>query len=292
MVIIKINFSRISFEINVEDSIIADKIFNIFPADNTIKKSDFKRIYVKGNRMLGYEIYCENKRYGHTESIDKAVALIVEVIENSLLSLIDKDTCIIHGSTVEKNRCGVVFTGISGSGKTSLSLQFSKYGKLLGDEYTFLDLNTNKVWQEQMPLQFKDGNSLIKEKVLNLNSLVPATRNGKEKIYYHSLNSLGKQDDSAGEDTMLAFIVFPKYIKNHNRVNIRKAELKELPEKILNSVISIYEPSRLFAKLLKLSSKNRIKFIEVIYSDGLIASKKLNEYIEQAIKERENEYEL
>ena len=98
-----------------------------------------------------YRVYVNGKIIREHMVREEAAYCMTTIFGDDICSHLDDATCILHASSVLINNFIVSFSGISGSGKTSLSLIFSHYGNYIGDEYAHVDLNTGHLWHEDHP---------------------------------------------------------------------------------------------------------------------------------------------
>ena len=111
-----------------------------------------------------YELRVDGSLIGREPDRAAVFTAIMRHIEAGLLDDLGESDCAMHASSVSYRGRQVVFTGASGSGKTSMALVFSRYGSFLGDECGFLDMELGSLRYEPLPFQLKAANSALLER--------------------------------------------------------------------------------------------------------------------------------
>jgi hypothetical protein len=90
-------------------------------------------------------------------SSESVVYLLTLVFNEAIRGSVSEAICSIHASSCSIDGVAISFVGDRGAGKSSLALLMSEYGKYLGDEYAFGDLNNGTLWHQLYPVSIKES---------------------------------------------------------------------------------------------------------------------------------------
>ena len=289
--LIQIAGERILAEI--EDGNFADGFSGVIKCSRAEKERITRRIYIQGDEKSGYSVLTapENIRYRYTTGAELADG-VFSYLGTVILRSVKGKEYIIHASGTLLNNKVLLFSGVSGSGKTTFALEISKYGYYLGDEYTHVNTATGEVWFENYPFHLKDGNPYL----MNFSScpkLRTSDRYGQRKGFYISPDTGEipqasiKSDDGIAVKRPLSMIVFPHFSASAPKTEIRKLSSMKLPELLLKGLFGRDAPSGIFKNFIKMLSQRNIKLVEIEYSDISEAAEKLYQYCEVIKTERQ-----
>ncbi|WP_421862774.1 HprK-related kinase A [Motiliproteus sp.] len=119
---------------------------------------------------------------------------------------------VIHGAVLERNGCALVMPGNPGSGKSTLcaALSFRKQWRLLSDELTLYDANTNQITPNPRPIALKDGSIDVVGRFhprLSFTEQIHDTHKGSISYLLPESESLKRRMDNAEPSVLL----FPRY---------------------------------------------------------------------------------
>lgn len=283
---INIIFTYASFKLLFENDMFADNFRIVFQASVSPIEQYDNTIYIKGNDNTKYSIYLNNNLVGEDMSRNEAAYCVISIFGNDICSHTDDSICILHAASVLMNGRIVSFSGLSGAGKTTLSLLFSKYGYFVGDEYAFLDIKTGDLWHEQHPFQLKDGNQVLLPDI-DPTLMIAAEGEWFRREYYVSLVTTNYRKVERNHHIKVKVLVFPHFESSCTTTVINILSPSELPVTILQSLMGKDSPSMLFRRFMQMANEERLQFIEIKFCDGVDAAAKLFEYINRQMEEKE-----
>lgn len=279
---IYIPFTNFTFQLTFEDEEFADNVTAVFHTVPTLTHNPDTIIEIQGNQENKYRVWLNGEMIRENMSQEEAAYCITTIFGDEICSHIDDSTCILHASSVLIHDFIVSFSGISGSGKTSLSLIFSTYGNYIGDEYAHVDLNTGHLWHEDHPYQLKERNAAILSKIPPSSRLKVKTELFGQ-AWYISLNTTNYKKISRDDHVKVKFLVFPHYTKDCQKTIISKLPAAKLPDSILQSLMGRNPPSLVFKTFVHMAALEGIHFVEIGFSDGDDAAGELMTYITHEI---------
>ncbi|MDR3316249.1 MAG: hypothetical protein LBS98_07230 [Coriobacteriales bacterium] len=194
------------------------------------------RFAVVGSKDGEYIVSFDGNRICEGLSMPKAAQCVTQIISDSFCTWVDGGVCVMHAAGALHGGGIVLFSGVSGSGKTSLALEFSKYGAFVGDECAFLDANKGTVWYEEFPFQLKANNEALLSRFSRHQSLeVYSELYGA--VFYLPLDAVAFQPMKREDDAAVRVIVFPHYCCEAEAMRIRKLPPTALPKHILSSLM-------------------------------------------------------
>lgn len=277
-------FAQAVFRLEFEDEQFAKNFGTVFQAQAEAQRYDHV-IAVTGNSGVGYRVCFAGAFVSCDVSRSRAAYDVSMIFRDDICSHTDGSVCVVHGAGVLLDGKMVSFIGPSDSGKTTLSLLFSKYGRFAGDEFAFLDIETGCVWQERHPYKLKAGHEKL------LSKIDPADRMFAEwppsgQAYYVSLSATNHQYIRREDHARAGTMVFPRFDPDCAGTVIRPLPAAALPSAILGSFMGNHAPSALFGRVLRMAGTFGVRLIETIFSDGEDAAEKLYQYLENMKTER------
>jgi len=281
---IYITFNYASFKLIFDNEVFADNFQSVFQATASPNEKFDNTIHIKGDDYTNYSVYLNNNLLRKAMSRDEAAYCITSIFGDDICSHTDDSICIMHAASVLMNDRIVSFSGIAGSGKTTLSLLFTKYGNYVGDEYAFLDIKTGDLWHERHPFQLKESNKAM---LANIDPSSTLTVEGEPfgRAYYVSLGTTNYRKVERDDHIKVKVLVFPRFDSNCTTTIINRLPISELPVTILQSLLGQDPPSLLFRRFIQMAAAERLHFVESKFSDGADATAKLFEYINRQIKD-------
>lgn len=221
-------------------------------------------------KVLGtgpYEVRSSVESLGKNLTSGEAAWLISCIFGNHIRSNISETICTLHCSSVEIRDRAITLVGGSGRGKSTLSLQLSKYANYIGDEYGYLDLTTGEVWHEPYPVQIKEsGLALFPEIDTNDGLLLESELFSKSYFVHHIRRQM------SGKRFLLKTIIFPEYSPKADRTALEQISVEHYCKRLLESMANSNEPSVLFRDFLHMAAKNDISFYTITFSNSIDAA--------------------
>ena len=286
MTVTYIKFTNCAFQLIFEDELFADCFQAVFQTVPNLTEHPDGIIEIKGTKGKNYHVHLNGEMICEQMSREEAAYCITTIFGEHICSHIDDSTCVLHASSVLINDFIVSFSGISGTGKTSLSLIFSRYGNYIGDEYAHLDMNTGNLWHENHPYQLKERNTTMLSPIPSSSRLKVNTESSGQ-AWYVSLDTTNYKSISHEDQLKLQFLIFPHYNENCQKTTVSKLPLTKLPLSILQSLMGQMPPSLVFKKFAEMAAFEGIHFIEITFSDSNDAAEKLMTYIKNEQNEEE-----
>ena len=274
-----VSFSHGRYSIIFEDDSLYHDFLAVFEASLSDNSDGIAfEIKITGTDEGGYSIY-HNSQLVHLDfTKTQAAYYLTRIIGNGICFGIDSITGVMHAAGVYFDGGAVSFMGTSGSGKTSISLVFAAYGRFIGDEYAFIDLDEGYYWHENHPFQLKAQNHQLLEWFdSEPRLLVEAESFGQ--AYYFPVSATDYIKSSREDRIKLKTIIFPCYDKSAESTAIKKMAADKLPVAILESLFGMGQPSLLLKRFLHICAKNKIRLYEVEFSDCLAAAKELDGFL-------------
>jgi hypothetical protein len=269
-----------SFELVFEDDTLGDDFVKVFGLHRpgSINNYIANKIIIYGTEASTYRVCCDSVIIDKRLSRSEAAYCVTRIIGDDICSHIDSSVCILHAASVFLENGMVAFSGASGSGKTSLALYFSKFGRFVGDEYAYLDIVNGNIWHEDHPFQLKNNNEVLLSKY-DPSMTLEVEGEPFGKAFFVSLDAVNCYRVKQSNDIKLSVLVYPHYKGDVTTTIIDRLALGKLPTAVLESLVGQERPSRLFNNFIKMSAKRKIVFLEMKYSDGELASESLFRYI-------------
>jgi hypothetical protein len=279
---IYIPFTNSTFQLIFEDEAFADNAIAVFHTVPTVTNDPDKILEIQGSQGNNYRVYVNGELIREKMSREEAAYCMTTIFGDEICSHIDDSTGILHASSVLIDDFIVSFSGVSGSGKTSLSLIFSRYGNYIGDEYAHVDLNTGHLWHEDHPYQLKERNTAILS-TIPLSSRLKVKTDLFGQAWYVSLDTTNYKKVRRDDQVTVKFIVFPHYNKDCQKTMISMLPVMKLPGTILQSLMGQDPPSLVFQKFVHMAALHGIHLVEITFSDGDDAARELMTYITNEI---------
>lgn len=274
-----IRFSMHELELFIEDAELSDMLRAVFRTEDNSAESILSkksRIVILGNLKEGYKVTCNNANAVMFDYRETVIFYLLEIIGDIFCESVNEEQYVIHAAAVCFRSKAIAFSGVSGSGKTTSALLFSQYGKFMGDEYGFLDMETGLLRFEDYPFQIKEGNTYLetyKEKYEYLR----AERLSGEMTYYFGAEHMRKEE----QPIPLGVLVYPHFDISYKETKIGKLSPQKLPIYVLQSLFGNHTPPVSLKRFVALASCKKIKFLEIFFSDGNNMAEKLVSYIEE-----------
>jgi hypothetical protein len=282
---IRIAFTHTAFRLIFEDDALADNFYNTFRATNLPAGRRDHTIEIMGKEYSRYSVRLNGKLLRKDLLRDEAAYCVTRIFGDEICACVSAPVCVMHAASVLTSGGIVSFCGASGSGKTSLSLFFSEYGSYVGDEYAFLDIETGCLRHEQHPFQLKESNASLLIPSLASPSVLAVKGEPFGWAYYVSLAFTNRQETLCTDRSKVAVIVFPHFDRNRRHTVINKFHMPDLPSVVLQSLMGQSAPSLLLGQFIKMAARERLRFLELWFSDGADAAEKLHYYIKRESKE-------
>jgi hypothetical protein len=288
---IDIPFSHAVFRLIFEDEILADNFGASFQAAALPAERADYTVEIMGAGDSPYSVCLNGSLVGDGLLRDEAAYRVTRIFGDDICAHVSASVCVMHAASVLFHDRIVSFSGVSGSGKTSLSLFFSKYGSYIGDEYAFLDMETGHLWHEQHPFQLKESNASRMLPGLVSPSVLAVKGEPFGQAYYASLAFTNYKKAEQSQRFKLGVLVFPQFDGSCEKTIITRLSAPKLPNAILRSLMGHAPPSLLLGRFIKMAAKEHIRFLEIRFSDGADAAEKLYACIEKDINPMRNEVE-
>jgi hypothetical protein len=280
---IRLVFTRAVYEVAFE----SDELFNQFSrvfclqGEHQDKRSDDQPIVlvtVAGSDGDGFAVLFGERMIRERMTMPEAACCVTQMISDAFCSWVDDEVCVMHAASVLRKDKLILFSGVSGSGKTSLALEFARHGKFAGDECAFLDMGRATAWYEEFPFQLKANNrELLSRYDKNRTLEVYGDLHGT--AFYLPLDSVDSHPVKRDDNIVMSTIVFPRFHSGSEGVSIRRLAADRLPEYILNSLMGTKAPSNLFAQFVHMSARHGLRFYDIKYSDLAEAADELEKYL-------------
>jgi hypothetical protein len=200
--------------------------------------------------------------YYYNDAKNDITELIYSMIEYTIFRLLPYNSIILHASMVEYNGQAIIFSGKSGSGKTTMAILSHNYGaNIIENEHTIFNIDNNlTIYNTSKDIRIKEDVSKKTSKIIDYNN-VTITPGRK---HYKSL--------------LIVFLEFGKF-------EIKDLHINETIGYFLNNLIRCkQENARItIENIKKILSYDCVKTVKVnIERNNYISSKKA---IENLIKE-------
>ncbi len=205
---------------------------------------------------------------------------IMQQMSDSLCREGIKRGSVMHASGVELGHRAICFMGASGSGKTSMAIDMSRFGSYLGDECAYLDIDSGEIWYEAFPLQIKAENTTLLARFNKDEMIAASMPNGREAVYC-SLRKFALPDRRGRSSRSLGAVIFPLYDCACSSVLVRPSDFRSLPYRILGSLAGDALPSILLQRFFRMCSRKQIMILDLIYGNGSEAALALNSYLSE-----------
>ena len=215
-------------------------------------------------------------------SFEEAAYAVMRIMSDSFVSHVSEEQMVMHAATAAFGSTAVLFSGSSGSGKTSLALAFSEFDGFVGDECAYISVSSASVRHETFPFQIKGCNVDMMSR-------------------YGTSVKLDVYEDTVGEASYLPLdalhrctekwipisaVVFPAYGPGNESCSIARISPAELPELILGSLIGPSKPSSALATFLSMCGSHGIRFYKAAYSDASECAETLYEFLKKERQRR------
>jgi hypothetical protein len=281
---IRITFTHSAFRLIFEDCVLADNFAATFGAASPYEERSDRIIEITGKGNMPYSVRLDGKTVRNGLSRDEAAYTVSRVFGDDICSHVSASVCVMHAASVLIDDTVVSFSGASGSGKTTLSLFFSEYGSYVGDEYAILDMETGRLWHEQHPFQLKESNAALLIPDI-ASPAVLAVQGEFGRAYYASLAFTNRKNAKHTERFKLGVLVFPLFDPGYGQTVINNLPMSKLPDVVLQSLMGQAPPSLLLGRFIKMAARERLKFLEIRFSDGAGAAEKLYAHIQKYTEE-------
>lgn len=218
-----------------------------------IKDANFYNLYIDGNLIK--------------DGLDRndVFGILMQDISDEFCSWVSEAVVVTHAVCVKSHEKVALLMGLSGSGKTSLGVAFSKYDLLVGDECTFVNIEDGSAWCEDFPVQIKKRNEDILKNFDLEDALLVKTRTNGEAYYLSKDTLLHEQNPMT--PTPIAVIVFPKYFAESSPACTKTPPIEFLIKELLSSIIGIKTPSSILKDFVHMISERKIKLVSLEYHD-------------------------
>lgn len=282
---LKLHFDYESFELSSRNNSLISAFCNAFSEEalapnSSIPDRSCRHIGING-KGCNFEVEWEGLVLPF-RSFEEAAYLVMRIMSDSFVSQVSEDRLVMHAATAACGGTAVLFSGLPGSGKTSLALAFSKFDGFVGDECAYVDLPTASVRHEAFPFQLKKRNVDMLSLYAGDFKLDVHERSIGDSCYL-PLSALKRCTKNW---IPLSTIVFPSYVPENGPCVISRACSKKLPELILNSLIGPSKPAKTLASFISMCGIHGIRFYDVVYSNTAEGAKTLHEFLQ---RERETE---
>lgn len=280
-----INYAFMSVRLEISDKKIVHIVQSVFDVDTFKKNKNCHSISInccKNKERCRYIVYCNNLIQETCDNCSEIIYNVTKIIGELICCELGEDTCVLHAASVFIENKLILLLGPSGSGKTTLSLLLTKYGYYVGDEYVMLDINNGYIWNECYPVQIKEHNRLIVEIVNekdNRMNLVSSFSKDIGKVFYIPLRKIKRKNIERSDKIKPDYFVFVHFNKDIEKSKITKISVDEFPLKILQSIVGKQRPSKLFKQFIQMKNKTDILHLDLFFSDGVDAARKLYSYI-------------
>lgn len=274
-------FSMHIFELSVEDIAFAELIKQIFEVEKDAEKWNLLNrsvILILGNSETGYTIFHNHQLIAESISRQYTTFLLIQIFGEILYSSIHEEKFLMHAACVRYHDMAIAFSGVSGSGKTTSALIFSRYGSFMGDEYAFLNMKEGTIQFESYPFQLKEGNGYL-DMYKKKSAYLQAESSLGQVSYYFSNKQMVKDYRALP----LGVIVYPHFDSTYKETKIEKLSLEKFPVFVLESLLGNETPPITLKRFVKLAAYKKISFLEVFFSDGYEMTEKLSGYLEKVL---------
>ncbi len=223
-----------------------------------------------------YRLAVDGKAVFEGGSFEWVSGLVMQKITDDVVSCVSGNIVAAHAVSVSLCSSLILLAGISGSGKTSLGLAFSKFGAFVGDECTFVDLERGQGWCEGLPFQLKVSN----EKMLRKFGVGDALKVDGElhgAAYYYNPRVLG-QRPTGGSSEPIRAMVFPRYDPLVGRAVFGEIDSSTLPLRLMGSLVVEGSRSAAFRRFVHMLSERSVQVLSVHFSDCDEAAELLFDY--------------
>lgn len=279
---IRLAFTHAIYEVAVESNVLSNQFVAAFRVQRGYQDArpddrPTHRFEVTGIGGDGFAVCLDGTMLREGVSMPKAAYCVTQAMSDAFCSWVDEAVCAMHAASVLHGDGIVLFSGESGSGKTSLALEFSRYGKFIGDECAFLDMGKGTAWHEEFPFQLKAGNEALLSRFSKSCGLeVCGKPHGT--AFYLPLDLVAFRAVRREDGTTVSAVVFPHF-RPGTEMHIRKLPSATLPEYVLSSLMGVQAPSGLFARFAHMSAECGIRLYYMEFSDLEEAANELAEYL-------------
>jgi hypothetical protein len=280
MTSIRLAFTRAAYEVAFESGVLLSRFSDAFRIRGNDQSSDLGAratycISVTGLEDGAFAVHLDGRVIRGNMTMPEAAYCITQVIGDAFCSWVDETVCVMHAASVLHKGGVVLFSGVSGSGKTSLALEFSRYGKFAGDEYAFMDMGRATAWHEEFPFQLKASNRELLSRY-GMDRALEVRGGPHGTAFYLPLDSVSFHPVKREDDAIVSAVVFPHFLPGSKETSIRRLSAGRLPEYVLASLIGAKPPSSLFVQFVHMSARYGLRFYEMEYSDLARAASELD----------------
>lgn len=271
-----------TISIAFEDECLGNDFLRIFPhAVNgwTLSASGSRTssIVVAGSRDGFYSVSKDRRILGELLSRDEAAGVLLQNLTDTAYNVFEDHLVAIHTATSRTADGVILFVGLSGCGKTSLCVAYSKYEQFMGDECAFVDFATGKALCEEMPFVIKESNRDTLCWLDCARSLRTESA-GQERALYFPRKCIDS-DQNPMLPGKISYITFPKYSPTGSGTTIRSVSFAEIMLDVLQSIRGKRKPSVLLKSFVEMVARHNIPMLRLDYANAADAAHRLNDYI-------------
>ena len=260
-----LRFSLETFRIISNSRTFLNELESVFDSEVVQKANnslDHETVIVVIKNLSGNYLVYSNGLTILRDSPNEARYIVMRIISDSFVRHISSQHFVMHAATAVFHSRAVVLSGNSGSGKTSLALEFSQFEGLAGDECGHINLRTGAIRYEPFPFQLKHPNIDL------LNNFKDAQRIDvyDKSIGAASYFALSATKRSAQTERPIQAIIFPVY-KPQAQTSINRLSSNQYAPLILGSLIGPYQPAANLSAFMSMCSERRIRFMRMSYSN-------------------------
>jgi adenylate kinase family enzyme len=273
---IYVDFPVCRYIISSNSDCICSDILSLFeesgigmPLDCDNKKIRSSVIMIDSNGIFTLNINGESV----IEELDKEKALgfLIQDITDWYVQEKLKDSMLCHAATCVVNDEVILLMGISGSGKTTIAAALSEIWPIRGDECACIDCKNATTWVDPLPISIKSDNTVIADNHLVASKGLKCYSDKHGIVYLHNREAFNF-DKTPNIKRKIHAIVFPKYDKKLQYVELKKIDQANFVNNILNSLLGNQLPSVSFSSFIRMVSKHNIPILQIRYSSAIQAA--------------------
>lgn len=282
---LRLHFDYDSFELSSKSAKLLAAFRTVFPEDtltpdNPAAEQSYHSIEISETGGV-FQIEGESPSL-IASSFEEIAYAIMRIMSDSFVSHVSEEQMVMHASTAVFGSTAVLFSGSSGSGKTSLALAFSEFDGFVGDECAYINVPSATVRHEAFPFQIKECNVDMMSRY-GAGAKLDVYEDAVGEASYLPLDALHRYTEKR---IPISAVVFPAYGPGNEPCSIARISPTELPELILGSLIGPSKPSSALATFLSMCGSHGIRFYKAAYSDASECAETLYEFLEKERQRR------